>query len=102
MKPAPTAASFDFETPYARGSETSRDAAIRAQSFVGEQGATVYAWILEQGLHGATQKEAERALGIGRPSLCARFRALEQTSAILKTGERRGGCVVYKAMSGVR
>lgn len=101
MKQAATAASFDFEfpTPYQRGSDTSRDAAIRAQAFVGEQGATVYAWIASQGAHGGTQKEAERALGIGRPSLCARFRALELTSAILKTGERRGSCVVYRAMA---
>ncbi len=92
-----TALNFDrLSTPYQRGSDTSRDAALRAQSFVGEQGETVFAWICLQGVNGATQKEAAAALGIGRPSLCARFRALEQVHAILKTGDRRGGCVVYR------
>lgn len=87
--------------PYQRGSDTSLAAAERARSFVGEQGETVLAWIQKCGERGTTQKEAAFHLGFGRPSLCARFRALEQVHAILKTAERRGGCVVYRAMAGV-
>jgi hypothetical protein len=84
--------------PYQRGSATSKAAAERARSFVGEQGAIVLTWIRQRGERGATQKEAEFHLGLGRPSLCARFRALEQVHAILKTGDRRDGCRVYRAM----
>lgn len=84
--------------PFQRGSDTSKEAAVKALAFVAEQGWKVLAWIEAQGEHGATQKEAEAALDIGRPSLCARFRALEQTSMILKTGKRRQGCRVYRVM----
>lgn len=84
--------------PYQRGSDTSKAAADRARPFIGQQGDRVLAWIQSRGELGATQKEAARVLGIGRPSLCGRFRALEQTSAILKTSERRGGCVVYREL----
>ena len=91
---------YAMTTPYQRSSDTSKAAAARAQHFVGEQGETVLIWIQARGERGATQKDAAAALGIGRPSLCARFRALEQTHAILKTAERRGGCVVYRALKG--
>jgi hypothetical protein len=82
--------------PYQHGSDTSRDAALRAQAFIGQQGQDVLTWIASHGEAGATQKEASAALGIGRPSLCARFNALEQTGAIVKTTARRGGCYVYR------
>lgn len=81
--------------PYAAGSETSREAALRASAFVSEQGVRVYRWICEQGLRGGTQKEAEAALGIARPSLCARFKGLEDAEAIRKTRQKRAGCVAY-------
>ena len=81
--------------PYAAGSETSYEAALRASEFVCEQGMRVYHWIRAQGAYGATQKEAEAALGISRPSLCGRFKALEDARAIRKTSRRRGGCGVY-------
>lgn len=84
--------------PYQRSSETSKAAAIKAEPFIAAQGRTVSAWIGRQGERGGTQKEAAAALGIGRPSLCGRFRALELTSRILKTGERRGGCRVYRTL----
>lgn len=96
---------FDFSAlsvPYQHGSETSKAAAERARAFVGEQGATVLAWLRQRGDKGSTQKETASVLGIGRPSLCARFRALEQVHAILKTSERRGNCVVYRAMEACR
>lgn len=85
--------------PYQRGSVTSRAAAIKAQAFVGEQGARVLAWIVGRGTRGGTQREGSEALAIGRPSACARFRALERTHAILKTGTRRRGCAVYQAIT---
>ena len=87
--------------PYQRGSATSKDAAIRAQDFVGEQGQRVLIWIAKQGEHGATQREAAAALTIGRPSIAARFNALAGTHAILKTGTRREGCAVYRVINGV-
>jgi hypothetical protein len=85
------------DLPFQSGSETSHDAAIHAKDFVGDQGLTVLAWIRRRGDFGATQKEASAALGIGRPSLCARFRALEQAGSISKTTSRRCGCAVYQA-----
>ena len=97
MQPTLFDRSPHLSTPYQASSETSKAAADRAKDFVGEQGAVVLSFILTRGLKGATQKEAHAALGIGRPSLCARFRALEQTKQIEKTAERRGGCVVYVA-----
>lgn len=96
----PRSVSPTFSTPYAKGSETSKAAAVKARDFVAEQGFTVLAWITAQGEHGATQKEAERpkasgGLGIGRPSLAARFNALERKAWITKTTRRRDGCAVY-------
>ncbi len=81
--------------PYAPGSDTSYEAALRASAFVCQQGLRVYRWVRAQGPHGATQKEAETALGITRQSLCARFKALEDVDAVQKTARRRGGCGVY-------
>ena len=82
--------------PYASGSDTSRDAAIRATKFVGEQGMEVLAWFRQRGAYGGTQKEACAALGIERPSMCARCNALEESKALIKSKtERRGGCAVY-------
>jgi hypothetical protein len=85
--------------PYASQSETSHEAAMKARSFSGEQAFRVLAFIRWNGADGCTQKEAEQALEIGRPSLCARFRELEQAGQIVKTAKRRQGCVVYKAMT---
>lgn len=79
--------------PYASGSDTSRDAAIAAASFVCAQGRLVLAYIRQRG--SATQREASEGLGIGRPSCCARFRALELCGAIAKTSARRQACAVY-------
>lgn len=83
--------------PFASGSDTSLDAAIAAHGFVGEQGARVLAWVQARGAFGATQKEAEAALGIGRPSLCARFLALELIGALRNTRAKRDKCAVYTA-----
>lgn len=90
-----TAERVPTSTPYQIGSDTSKDAAKKAQDFVCEQGWKVYGWLQKQGERGGTQKEAAGKLGLGRPSLCARFRALEQGKWIVKTEHRRAGCAVY-------
>lgn len=82
--------------PYAAQSDTSRDAALRAKAFVYRQGLEVYRYLASCGSRGATQKEVSAALGIGRPSCCARFKALEDAGAIRKVEySRRDGCTVY-------
>ncbi len=96
-----TQTGLDFNalpTPYQRSSDTSKAAAKKARDFVGKQGADVLAWMRSRGEFGGTQKECHTATGIERPSLCARFNALEGVHAILKTGDRRGCCVVYRTM----
>lgn len=89
--------SANRELPFQSGSDTSHAAALRAQSFVGRQGVKVLLWFEGRGERGGTQKEAAEALGIGRPSVCARVNALEQQGRLVKTTLRRGGCAVYRA-----
>ena len=88
-----------FEQPYQAGSDTSREAAERARKFIGRQGLTVLAWFVARGAYGGTQREASEALGIGRPSVCARCHALEQTGQLVKLpGATRQRCAVYVSM----
>jgi hypothetical protein len=82
--------------PWAPQSETSHQAAIAAQSFSGEQGAAVLAWVTQQGANGATQKEMERGTGYSRASIAARVNELWKVGRLVKTGERREGCAVYR------
>jgi hypothetical protein len=86
--------------PFAAGSQTSFEAALRASSFVSKQGLEVYRWLRDRGSYGGTMAEAEAALSIKRQSLCARFRALEQTGAIRKAEKKRSGCGVYEIATG--
>lgn len=81
--------------PFAAGSETSCDAALKARAFVSKQGLDVYHWLQGRGASGGTRKEAEDDLGMKTQSLCARLKALEDAGAIRKTSEKRDGCVVY-------
>jgi DNA-binding MarR family transcriptional regulator len=82
--------------PFQSGSDTSRDAAIRAQRFVSKQGMDVLAWFRSRGAYGGTQREVSEALGIARASVAARVNALEKTGSLIKSvSERRGGCAVY-------
>lgn len=83
--------------PYQRSSQTSRDAAKRAQSFVGQQGERVALWYAELGRTGATQKQASEALRISRASICARVNALERAGRLVKTARRIDGCAVYRS-----
>lgn len=87
-------------TPFAVNSETSFEAAIRAQKFVSQQGMEVYAWLKAQGTHGGTRKELEAATGIKTQSLCARLKALQDAGAIQATDQRRSGCQVYVVVCG--
>lgn len=82
--------------PFAVGSETSFEAALKAKAFVSKQGLDVFGWLKGRGMHGGTQSEAEVALKIRRQSLCARFRGLEKAGAIRKTSRKRDGCQVYE------
>jgi DNA-binding MarR family transcriptional regulator len=84
--------------PFARGSDTSFDAAMKARHFVGEQGRQVLAYILGCGAAGCTQKDISEALFLGRPSVCARVNALEHAGEIRKTGARRDACAVYASV----
>lgn len=86
----------NYELPFASKSDTSRDAALKAQRFVGKQGIEVLAWFMAQGERGGTQKECERA-GFTRSSVCARVNALEKVGNLMKTEQRRDGCAVYVA-----
>lgn len=91
--------SATYELPFASGSDTSEAAARRAERFVGPQGVTVWTWLQQQGPRGGTQREASTALGVGRPSICARFHALEQRGEIRKlAGTTRAHCAVYVAV----
>jgi hypothetical protein len=88
------------QLPFQSGSETSREAAVRARSFVGPQGEQVYAviakWSWDPG-YGRTQKEIAEAEGLPRASVCARVRALEQQGRIEKIpGVKRDGCAAYR------
>jgi hypothetical protein len=56
----------------------------------------VLAYILGCGARGSTQKEAADGLFLGRPSICARFHALEQAGRIVKLAETRDRCAVYQ------
>lgn len=85
-----------YDLPFQSHSDTSREAAVRAAKFVGVQGEQVFRWLAER--RNGTQKECSQALGIGRPSCCARFRALEAAGRIVKVRERRDGCQAYEVV----
>lgn len=83
--------------PFQSHSDTSRDAAIRAAAFVGDQGMRVRHFIVWCGSRGATQKEIAAALTIARSSVAARVNALEQAGEVVKSTARRDGCAAYIA-----
>ena len=90
--------SASHELPFASGSDTSEAAAVKAKSFVGRQGRDVLGFIQASGSGGVTQREASIGLEIGRPSIAARFHALERQGLIRKViGVRRDGCNAYEA-----
>lgn len=89
--------SINRELPFNQA-ETSRDAAVKARDFVGRQGVQVLCWFEGRGAYGGTQREAAEALGIGRPSICARVNALEAQGCLVKSEQRRLGCAVYTAV----
>lgn len=91
----PYADPANYELPFQSGSDTSRDAAVKAQKFVGRQGIEVLAWFVERGARGGTQREASQQLMIARASMAARVHALEKVGNLVKTAERRDGCAVY-------
>lgn len=87
-----------YELPFASESDTSRDAAVKAEKFVGKQGREVLEWFRSRGIVGATQREASEALGIARASMAARVHALEKQGQLWKTTARHQGCALYIAV----
>lgn len=87
----------NYELPFQSQSPTSHDAAVAAAEFIGLQGERVFEWF-ERQAGGATQREASEALGIGRPSMCARVRALELAGRLVKCSGRRQGCAIYRTV----
>lgn len=83
--------------PYAAGSDTSHEAAVKARDFVGPQGDAVWAYVRGWGLYGATQKEISAGTGIGRASVAARCHALWRQARLEKLDTKREGCAVYIA-----
>ena len=79
------------------GSDTSKAAAVKAESFAGFQRDRLLAWLQARGEQGGTQIEAHAALDIARHSLTFRFRELEFGQRIRKVVDVRGGARVYKA-----
>jgi DNA-binding transcriptional regulator LsrR (DeoR family) len=76
---------------------TSRDAAIHAQSFSGQQAITIVAWFAMRGDQGGTQRECSEQCGYSRQSVSARCHELEKAGLIAKTSEIRSACRVYRA-----
>lgn len=93
----PYARPSSYELPFHSQSDTSRDAAVKAEKFVGKQGREVLDWFRSRGIVGATQREASEALGIARASMAARVHALEQQGKLRKTTARALGCFIYVA-----
>lgn len=87
----------DPSLPFASGSDTSRDAAIAARKFVGQQGRTVLAWF--QSVQDGTQRECSEALNISRASMAARVNALETLGQLRRTDRRRAACTCYEAVN---
>lgn len=83
-----------YALPFQGQSDTSREAAEKARHFIGRQGRAVEGFV-SRCSKGATQMEIAECMGIGRPSVCARVRALELAGRLRKTEERRGNCAVY-------
>ncbi|HWO88831.1 MAG TPA: hypothetical protein VNL98_06750 [Gemmatimonadales bacterium] len=100
-------AQLDFDLP-ARRVPTSQAAAEAATAFAAQQRERVYAFLASRGAWGATQREASESLGIGRPSICARFWELaggrrvggvpQYTVRIHRTERRRERCAVYAVL----
>jgi hypothetical protein len=85
-----SAPSLPFSEP-----TTSRDAAIRAQSFSGQQAITIVAWFAMRGEQGGTQRECSEQCGYPRASVSARVNELHRAGLLVKTSVRRQGCAAY-------
>lgn len=84
-----TTPSLPFSEP-----TTSRDAALRAVPFSGQQRATILGWFLLRGE--GTQRECSEQCGYSRQSVSARVFELERDGLLAKTTRRRDGCSVYE------
>lgn len=89
----------DTPLPYARGSRTSRDAAVRSERKAETDRKRVLD-LLRAVPRGMTDKELQAALNLSGDSERPRRWELEGEGLIYKTQERRGGCFVYRAVPG--
>lgn len=79
---------FD-EPPYARGSDTSREAAESVAPLTGKWRVMVYGMIARRGDHGATCWECEQILGRAHQNISARIWELRHSGWIKDSGDRR-------------
>lgn len=85
--------------PWAPQSDTSHQAAKRAELFFTDQQRKVLVDVKAQGFYGSTQKECHARTGIARAALAPRFKELTDGGHFLKSAvERREGCAVYRAV----
>ena len=75
--------------PYAKGSDTSRQAAESMEEIAPTIRQRVYNFVLNQGEFGTTDDEIEIALGLTHQTASARRRKLVQIGAVYKTEQRR-------------
>lgn len=72
--------------PYAKGSETSKEAAKSVEPYLGNWQAQVYACIKQAGQRGATDGEIQQALGIQSHSQVPRRLELVKLSLVVDSG----------------
>lgn len=84
--------------PFQSGSDTSHDAAIRAELFAQPQCRKYLDWLIACGPTGGTDKEAHRGTGIARASICCRRMELKAQGLIADAGLRREGCTAWRVL----
>ena len=78
-----------FSTPYAKGSDTSKEAAESMTPHVGRLAHQVLGYIVRQGIRGATCDEIEEALDLRHQTASARVNELMNRGMIVDRGYRR-------------
>jgi len=86
-----------YELPFSNP-DTSRDAAVQAQTFSGTQRQRVLDWFRSRGWFGGTMAECEVSLSLKRQSICARVMELRQAKQLTQTDDVRDRCRVFVAV----
>ncbi len=85
--------------PYVKGSDTSKEAAERLEAKpqkIREQHQRILGYLATRGEEGATDPEIQAALVMGGSTERPRRVELQRMSLIVKTGQRRNGCAVWR------